>query len=268
MAHHDSQNPKEKAIEPLLLQAYFDGELDEAESFEVETLFEHSASDAKRLSALKEMRELVRFDVEQGIEQVEFGALWSRLESTLEFVETPVQPAREVERRTGGLWQQLADLFAGHRGAFALAAVVAIVAVIVLPRLANTPPPDRVIEKERTIVIVEPLRFEGNSTGAVSYTPQSNTPVIWYLGGGAVESGLDYSKLPENIREPAQRILSRLEHAASWGQSVGTAPSGLDQRTLSPEELRQSLQRILKRLEQIESSPTNPDTTQPNNGPI
>lgn len=267
MTHHDSQNRNGKAIDPLLLQAHFDGELSTDESAEVERLLAASPSDAMRLTALTEMRELVRFDVEQGIEEVEFGSLWSRLETTLELEEAAAQP-RVVpvpESEVPSLWERLVELFAGHRGAFALAAVAAVAALIVIPRLTNTPPPDRVIEKERTIVIVEPLRFEGNSTGAVSYTPQSNTPVIWYLGGEPTEPSLDYTKLPENIREPAQRILNRLEHPASWGQSSGD--QAVDPTTLSPEELRESLQRILKRLEQVENSRTNPDSL-PNNGPI
>ncbi len=208
------------AIDPLLLQAYFDDELESDEADRVAALIAETPQDQARLDALEEMRELVRFDLEQHIEDVDLACVWERLEPALK--RTPAAaPVRAAEPGWLALaWRAVHEFFGAHSTVLVPTAVAAVVVSLVLtPILMNQRPTERVVEKERTIVIVEPLRFEGGSTGAVSYTPQSNTPVIWYLGGATPEPGaalpaaVDREQLPGSVK----KILERLERLERLG---------------------------------------------------
>ncbi len=210
------------AIDPLLLQAYFDGELEGEEADRITARLAETSEDQTRLDALEEMRELVRFDIEQHIEDVDLACVWERLEPVLEQLPAPA-PAALRSQTPGWLalaWRAVRDFFGEHQTILVPMAVTAVLVSLVLtPVLMNQQPHERVVEKERTIVIVEPLHFEGGSTGTVSYTPQSNTPVIWYLGGAAPEPGVatptavDRAQLPPSV----QSILNRLEHLERLG---------------------------------------------------
>lgn len=222
-----SKDTPRAALDPLLLQAYFDGELSAAEAADLEARL--ADDDALRLEALGEMRELVRFDLEQRVESVELGNLWARIERELDREAAPAAaaaPARATPApapNQGGWWASFKAFFSSHKVVLVPTLVAAtVVGLVMVPFLLNQAPPERVVEvqKERTIVIVdEPLRFEGNSTGAVSYTPNSNTPVIWYLGeppmdGNGGELG---GAEPATVRRdsalpvPLDRLLERLE---------------------------------------------------------
>ncbi|MDX9724620.1 MAG: hypothetical protein RBU37_27980, partial [Myxococcota bacterium] len=97
---------------------------------------------------------------------------------------------------------------------------------------------DVVVEKERTIVVVEPLRLEGQANGTVSYTPGSNTPVIWYLGENQSETTEPVEpKRPLFI--PIDSIIKRLERLETLAFPRQN-PDASDVRRYNLESLRQT----------------------------
>lgn len=269
MSNNRSRQPGSGSspLDPLLLQAYFDGELAPDEVAHVETALRESPDDRERLEVMSEMSELVRFDLEQRIEDVELGGLWSRIEPALddngrralEAAASPAPPVREVDPRStaGSWWSSVKAFFADHKAVFVPTMVAAtVITLVVVPLLLNQAPPERVVERERTIVIVdEPLRFEGNSTGAVSYTPGTNTPVIWYLGeptatdtpdeGAAGVGAADPALLRRQLSLPIpiDGLLERLERlermmlppgVGSRSRDAGAAPAPSDDGIATP----------------------------------
>ena len=175
-------NRPQKELDFLQLQALFDEELTPQEQEELRAqLAETTGDDSKRLDALAEMRELLRFQHEAKLES-ETLDLWPAIRGALDLKHESA-PKVEAEPRQGRFFKALSEFFGLHKVVLVPAAVIAVVmAIVVGPQLLNEAPPEGVVETERTIVIVEPLRFEGQGAGAVSYTPESQTPVIWYLG--------------------------------------------------------------------------------------
>ncbi len=205
-----------QALEPLRLQAYYDGELPEDEAHELAAHLVHGTDDQARLAALQEMGDLVRFDNEQALELLDSSAFTARIIAATAALPSHPAKAATATPNDPGTWldrvmQSLGAYFAAHRKIFIPATVLlAMAALVMLPMLLSPQAPTTLVEKERTIVIVEPLHLEGGASGSVSYTPHSNTPVIWYLGSQSPETSsptLDAAPL----RIAIHNILQRLE---------------------------------------------------------
>lgn len=226
-------------IESLRLQACFDDELPAAEAAELRARLADNDDDRRRFEALEEMRELVRFEHEQHLESVELSSLWARIEPRLDAASAPVElvhqtPAPEPPRDwLATRWASFLAFLQLHRRALVPSFAAALIAALfVAPMAMNQAPSEHVLDDERMIVIVEPLRFEGGSTGAVSYTPQSNTPVIWYLGAQSVTPPGDSlapsvpSEVEPRLRLKLEKLFQRLERLERWAWPNTPSPDG------------------------------------------
>jgi anti-sigma factor RsiW len=126
----------------LLLERYFDGELDPALSAQVEDALAHCPDCQERLATLVMLREGMRQPIEAELSQVSFAGLWERVEAEA-FPKAAPAPAKP------GWWSRLLDaaresLSMGQLAALgAGAAAVAIVFFSLRPSEVPTdPPPD------------------------------------------------------------------------------------------------------------------------------
>lgn len=189
-----------QTLSPLRLQAYFDEEIsNEHDINQLEAMLDDDAH--MQLAALAEMRECVRFDVEQATENYNPNVLWNRINRELF--------AKEDARKLS-FWEHIKKFFSEHTKVWVPVAIVAVVALLALPTLimvlANQDHKQQNTANEHTTYVF--LDSQSLSPNTVSYTA-TKAPVIWFNGGNQP------APQPSMLLEEPQRQLTIQEMDAA-----------------------------------------------------
>lgn len=197
----------------VLLQRYHDGEVEASERERVEAWLEAEQPEVMAtLSALGELGLSVNAAVELVVERAELD-LWSRVASELDTSSSAHEEAAaavtSLEARREAKARQEVSWWSRNRQTVYAVAATAVIAVLGGLLLGNPfAPRERVVVKERTIVIVDDVKYKpGTSVMVTSPTgPAVNKPqgpsmsdgvdneaptIIWMLDGGDEGDGGD-----------------------------------------------------------------------------
>ena len=274
------------AVDSLLLQSYFDKELPVDEATKLTQLFSQndaSAPDALRLSALAEMSELVQFENEQEIEDVDLSGLWSRIEGALDPAPTATKTTSATVAR-GGWFERLRTFFDAQRAVLIPTMAMAAAALLILiPLLANQAPKMPTLDPQAETPAV-PIAV----TPAQPETTPSETNPVNIDKGLNIADAIDENNPPILVfiqppSSPQDDWFTAVKHS---GQSANPSPypviwlmgdkdSGEDPKMLAPNAkiwpaVQEVLRQLPKTIQQV-PVPESPGTTNgepPRQGPI
>ncbi len=221
-----NRSEHQPGIQPLQLQAYYDGELHDQER---EDIAGHiTEEDEERLSVLNELTQLIRFENKCAVEEaigenhledgIPSAQLWDRIRAKTIATQNNTgnssnnkaldKPASILQFKTRRKTWPIAVLSIGAIAAIVLIGLTFLPQNLMSPESQNNasdnlefaadnamsssmnttiatspaetnPPPTKIIEKQRTILILNAA--SNHATPQVSYTA-NRAPVIWYNG--------------------------------------------------------------------------------------
>jgi hypothetical protein len=127
---------EESELNPLMLQAFADGQLSGGDLSHTSSAVAHSPKDRERVSVIAEMGDLVREVSEQEIAQADFSQLWSGLETEWDRDQS-ISKVKEVapQLSTASFMGQLLNAIGGYRSVFMSAVTAAAVVLFLLPMI-------------------------------------------------------------------------------------------------------------------------------------
>lgn len=176
---------EQAAIDPLVLQAFADGQLEPAELATVAVEVGQSATAAQELAAIAEIGNLLRTSVEAEANAVDFGQLWARIDAEVghEFEEknSLAQESNRVSGTTPGLFERLVVAIGGYRAVLASAATAAVVVLVLFPLLGNDGPDDtnKTEDLEIRVVHINEVRSDPGYAVTVDNADDGMAPVIY-----------------------------------------------------------------------------------------
>ena len=129
---------EKQEVDPLVLQAFADGQLSGGDLSQASIAVSHSSEDRERISAIAEMGDLVREASEQEVSQADFSQLWSRLEAEWDRDQSASRAeANTPQPSTPSFMSQLFNVIGGYRSVLMSAATAAAVVLLLLPMINN-----------------------------------------------------------------------------------------------------------------------------------